>query len=30
LSDLTQQQMYLQAAQQTFAKVAGLSLFDYL
>jgi len=30
LSDLTQQQMYLQAAQQTFAKVSGLSLFDYL
>lgn len=30
LSDLTQQQMYLQAAQQTFSKVSGLSLFDYL
>lgn len=30
LSDLAQQQMYLQAAQQTFAKVTGLSLFDYL
>lgn len=30
LSDLTQQQMYLQAAQKTFSKVAGLSLFDYL
>ncbi|MCR4299702.1 MAG: flagellar hook-associated protein FlgL [Gallionella sp.] len=30
ISDLTQQQMSLQAAQQTFAKVAGLSLFDYL
>lgn len=30
ISDLTQQQTYLQAAQQTFAKVAGLSLFDYL
>jgi flagellar hook-associated protein 3 FlgL len=30
LSDLTQQQMYLQAAQQSFVKVAGLSLFNYL
>lgn len=30
ISDLTQQQMSLQAAQQTFAKVASLSLFDYL
>ena len=30
LSDLTQQKMYLQAAQQTFAKVADLSLFSYL
>lgn len=30
LSDLTQQQIYLQAAQQSFVKVAGLSLFNYL
>lgn len=30
LSDLTQQQMLLQAAQQSFSKVAGLSMFDYL
>lgn len=30
LSNLVQQQTNLQAAQQTFAKVAGLSLFDYL
>lgn len=30
ISDLTQQQMTLQAAQQSFAKVAGLSMFDYL
>lgn len=30
LSDLTRQQTILQAAQQSFVKVAGLSLFDYL
>ncbi len=30
LSDLTQQQMFLQAAQQSFVKVSGLSLFNYL
>lgn len=30
LSDLTQQDMYLKAAQQSFVKVAGLSLFNYL
>ncbi|WP_246487478.1 flagellar hook-associated protein FlgL [Ferrigenium kumadai] len=30
LSDLTQQQMSLQAAQQSFVKVSGLSLFNYL
>lgn len=30
ISDLTQQQMTLQAAQQTFSKVAKLTLFDYL
>lgn len=30
ISDLTQQQMTLQAAQKTFSKVAGLSLFDYI
>ena len=30
LSDLTQQQMTLQAAQQSFVKVSGLSLFSYL
>lgn len=30
LSDLSQQQVYLQAAQKSFAKVMGLSLFDYL
>ncbi len=30
ISDLTQQNMNLQAAQQTFAKVANLSLFNYL
>lgn len=29
-SDFTQQQVTLQAAQQTFVKVAGLSLFNYL
>lgn len=29
-SDLMQQQVNLQAAQKSFAKVAGLSLFDYL
>lgn len=30
VSDLTQLQVNLQAAQKSFAKVAGLSLFDYL
>lgn len=30
LSDLSQQQVYLQAAQKSFAKVTGLSLFDFL
>ncbi|MEP6879798.1 MAG: flagellin, partial [Nitrosospira sp.] len=30
ISDLTQQQTYLQATQQAFLKVQGLSLFDYL
>lgn len=30
VSDLNQQQMTLQAAQQSFVKVAGLSLFNYL
>ena len=30
ISDLTQQQTYLQATQQAFLKVRGLSLFDYL
>lgn len=30
ISDLTQQNMNLEAAQQTFAKVASLSLFNYL
>ncbi len=30
LSDLAQQQTVLEAAQKSFAKVAGLSLFDYL
>ena len=30
ISDLVRQQTNLQAAQQTFSKVAGLSLFDYL
>jgi len=30
ISDLVRQQTNLQAAQQTFAKVAGLSLFDYI
>lgn len=30
LSDLTQQQMYLQAAQKSFAKVSDLSLFSYI
>ena len=29
-SEFTQQQVTLQAAQQTFVKVAGLSLFNYL
>jgi flagellar hook-associated protein 3 FlgL len=30
VSDLTQQQTYLQAAQQSFLKVSNLSLFNYL
>lgn len=30
ISDLVRQQTNLQAAQQTFSKVAGLSLFDYM
>lgn len=30
ISDLTQQQTYLQAAQKTFSKTAGLSLFDFI
>jgi flagellar hook-associated protein 3 FlgL len=30
ISQLTQQQMTLQAAQQSFVKIAGLSLFNYL
>lgn len=30
LSDLMQQQMGLQASQKSFAKVAGLSMFDYM
>lgn len=30
LSDLSQQQVYLQAAQKSFAQVSGLSLFNYL
>lgn len=30
ITDLTQQQMSLQAAQQSFAKIANLSLFNYL
>lgn len=30
LSDLSQQQVYLQAAQKSFSKVMGLTLFDYL
>lgn len=30
ITDLTQQQMTLQAAQKTFSMVAGLSLFDYI
>jgi flagellar hook-associated protein 3 FlgL len=30
VTDLTQKQMQLQAAQQSFAKVSGLSLFNYL
>ena len=30
ISDLTQQQTYLQATQQAFLKVQGLSLFDYI
>jgi flagellar hook-associated protein 3 FlgL len=29
-SDFAQQQVTLQAAQQTFVKVSGLSLFNYL
>jgi flagellar hook-associated protein 3 FlgL len=30
LSDLSQQQIYLQAAQKSFAQVMGMSLFDYI
>lgn len=30
LSKLTQQQAYLQAAQQSFLKVSGLSLFNFI
>ncbi len=30
LSEFAKQQLALQAAQQSFAKIAGLSLFDYL
>ncbi|MDP1634649.1 MAG: flagellin, partial [Gallionellaceae bacterium] len=30
ISDLTQQQATLQAAQQSFTKVSGLSLFNYM
>ena len=30
ISDLTQQKMYLQAAQQSFAAVSKLSLFSYM
>lgn len=30
LSDLSQQQVYLQAAQKSFAKVSGMSLFDFI
>jgi flagellar hook-associated protein 3 FlgL len=30
LSDFARQQVALQAAQQSFAKVSGLTLFDYL
>jgi flagellar hook-associated protein 3 FlgL len=30
ISDLSQKQMMLQAAQQSFVKVSGLSLFNYL
>ena len=30
ISDLTQQQTYLQASQQSFLKITGLSLFNYL
>jgi len=30
ISQLTQQQTTLQAAQQSFVKIAGLSLFNYL
>ena len=30
ISALAQQQTYMQAAQQAFLKVQGLSLFDYL
>ncbi|MBX3684763.1 MAG: flagellar hook-associated protein FlgL [Rhodocyclaceae bacterium] len=30
ISDLTQQQTYLQASQQSYLRVTGLSLFDYL
>ena len=30
ISDLTQQQTYLEASQKAFLKVQGLSLFDYI
>jgi flagellar hook-associated protein 3 FlgL len=30
ISDLTQQQINLTAAQKTFAKVSGMSMFDYM
>ncbi len=30
ISDLTQQQAYLEATQKAFLKVQGLSLFDYI
>jgi flagellar hook-associated protein 3 FlgL len=29
-SDLTRQQMMLEAAQRSFVKIAGMSLFDFL
>ena len=30
ISDLQQQQLYLQAAQQSYIKISGLTLFDYI